>query len=81
MTRYLNLVRNISNWGLYLGIKFGLTRPDPIYFTTRSSVVIEVPRRLLQTFKQVFMDECYMESLQMEFPKGGTIIDIGANAG
>lgn len=81
MTRYLNLMRNISNWGLYLGIKFGLTRPDPIYFTTRSGVVIEVPRRLLQTFKEVFMDECYMEALQRDFPKGGTVIDIGANAG
>ncbi len=74
-------MRNISNWGLYLGIKFGLTRPDPIYFTTRSGVVIEVPRRLLQTFKEVFMDECYMEALQRDFPKGGTVIDIGANAG
>ncbi len=74
-------MRNISNWSLYLGIKFGLTRPDPIYFTTRTGVVIEVPRRLLQTFKEVFMDECYMEALQREVPKGGTVIDIGANAG
>lgn len=74
-------MRNISNWTLYLGIKFGFTKPDPIYFTTRSGVVIEVPRRLLQTFKEVFMDEVYMVALQREVPKGGTVIDIGANAG
>ncbi|MCH6580601.1 MAG: hypothetical protein IH802_09595 [Nitrospinae bacterium] len=74
-------MRNISNWGLYLGIKFGLTRPDPIYFTTRTGVVIKVPRRLLQTFKEVFMDECYMEALQRRFPKRDTVIDIGSNAG
>ncbi len=81
MTRYLNLMRNISNWTLYLGIKFGLTKPDPIHFTTRSGVVVEVPRRLLQTFKEVFMDECYMNALQRDIPKGGAVIDIGANAG
>lgn len=81
MTRYLNLVRNISNWSLYLGIKFGLTRPDPIHFTTRSGVVVEVPRRLLQTFKEVFMDECYVDALQRNVPQRGAVIDIGANAG
>ncbi|MDH5763861.1 MAG: FkbM family methyltransferase [Nitrospinota bacterium] len=81
MTRYLNLMRNISNWSLYLGIKFGLTRPDPIHFITRSGVTVEVPRRLLQTFKEVFMDECYMDCLQRPIPKGGSVIDIGANAG
>ena len=81
MTRYLNLMRNITNWSLYLGVKFGLTRPDPIHFTTRTGVVVEVPRRLLQTFKEVFMDECYMIGLQREVPKGGAVIDIGANAG
>ncbi len=81
VTRYLNLMRNISNWSLYPGIKFGLTRPDLIYFTTRSGVVIEVPRRLLPTFKGVFMDECYMEALPREFPKRGAVIGTGANAG
>jgi FkbM family methyltransferase len=74
-------MRNISNWSLYLGIKFGFTHPDPIHFTTRTGVVVEVPRRLLQTFKEVFMDECYMNGLQRNVPKGGSVIDIGANAG
>ena len=27
------------------------------------------------------MDECYMEALQRRFPKRGTVIDIGSNAG
>jgi hypothetical protein len=44
-------------------------------------VVIEVPMRLLQTFKEVFMDECYMNGKQRSIPKGGSVIDIGTNAG
>ncbi len=79
--RYWNLFRNIQNWWLYLLVKFGLTNPDPVEFVSRSGVRIEVPRRLLQTFKEVFMDECYAEGLRQPPPQGATVLDIGANAG
>ncbi|MBE9547030.1 MAG: hypothetical protein IMF10_06010 [Proteobacteria bacterium] len=59
MRRYFNLLRNLSNWWLYLAVKFGLSGVDPILFRTRKHVLVEVPRRLLQTFKEIFMDECY----------------------
>lgn len=79
--RYGNLLRNISNWPLFLAVKFGLTRRDPLLFMTRRGVRIEVPRRLLQTFKEIFMDECYMKDLPFPLPENPTIIDVGANAG
>jgi len=79
--RYYNLLRNISNWPLYLAIKFGFTRQDPLLFTTRRGIRIEVPRRLLQTFKEIFMEECYIKDLGSALPENPTILDIGANAG
>jgi FkbM family methyltransferase len=79
--RYFNLIKNLSNWWLYLAIKFGVFNVDPILFRTRNGILVEVPRRLLQTFKEIFMDECYMDGLELHVPDNSTIIDIGANAG
>lgn len=64
-----------------MAVKFGLTDVDPVLFRTRKQVLVEVPRRLLQTFKEIFMDECYMDGLELHVPDNSTIIDIGANAG
>jgi FkbM family methyltransferase len=79
--RYLNLVKNISNWQLYLAVKFGLTAGDPLGFVARRGIRLEVPRRLVQTFKEIFMDECYMAGMGQAVPEKPTILDIGANAG
>lgn len=80
-SRYFTLVRNLSNWWLYLAFKFGLSTADPVVFRTRKGVTVEVPRRLIQTFKEIFMDECYMNGHHLHIPDNSTIIDIGANAG
>lgn len=80
--RYLNLIRNISNWWTYFACKYGGgDKTDPIFFMTRSGIKIEVPRRLLQTFKEIFFNECYMEGLEYRNLSSPTILDIGANAG
>ena len=79
--RYYNLLRNISNWWLYLLVKFGMTSADPLLFRTREGVAMEVPRRLLQTFKEIFMDECYLKGMEMPVPAKPVILDVGANAG
>ena len=81
MRRYYNLLRNLSNGPLYLAAKFGLTRADPLLFTTRRGIRIEVPRRLLQTFKEIFMDECYFKGLGCAVPERPVVLDVGANAG
>ena len=79
--RYLNLLKNLSNWWLYLAVKFGLRSDDPLTFHTRSGVVVEVPRRLLQTFKEIFMAECYCQGMSLPAADNPVVIDIGANAG
>lgn len=81
MMRYVRLFRNISNWWLHFAVKFGLTSRDPLLFRTRKRIAIEVPRRLLPEFKDIFMEECYMRALGLSVPDGPTVIDIGANAG
>jgi FkbM family methyltransferase len=81
MNRYFNLWKNFKNWWLYLAFKYGLTDSEPLVFNTRNGVTVEVPHRLVQTFKEIFMDECYLAGLEKDISPGATIIDIGANAG
>jgi len=79
--RYIRLALTVSNWFKYLFVKFGLTGEDPLVLRLRSGVNIEVPRRLLHTFKEVFMDASYVQGMPLPVPDKPTIIDIGANAG
>ena len=81
MKRYYNLFKTFKNWRIYLAYKYGLTGTEPLVFETRSGVIVEVPLRLLHTFKEIFMDECYLAGLERPIPSGATVIDIGANAG
>ena len=79
--RYFNLLKNLSNWWLYLAAKFGFQTRDPLMFRTRSGVAVEVPRRLLQTFKEIFMSECYCKGISLPAVDRPVVIDVGANAG
>lgn len=81
MKRYYNLFKTFKNWWLYLAYKYGLAETEPLVFETRNGVIVEVPIRLLQAFKEIFMDECYLAGLEYTVPSGATVIDIGANAG
>jgi FkbM family methyltransferase len=79
--RYFNLIKNINNWWLYLGVKLKFVQNDPLLFKARQGIRVEVPLRLLHTFKEIFMEECYMHGLKQEMPDSPVIFDIGANAG
>src|SRR5450759_2710525 len=81
MKRYYHLFKTFKNWWLYLAYKYGLANVKTLVFETRNGVIVEVPERLLHTFKEIFMDECYLAGLEREIPSDSTIIDIGANAG
>jgi FkbM family methyltransferase len=81
MKRYYHLIKTFKNWWLYLTYKYGLANLETLVFETRSGVIVEVPERLLQTFKEIFMDECYLAGLENDISSDATIIDIGANAG
>jgi len=66
---------------LFFAVKLGMTKRDPLLFITRKGILVQVPRRLLHTFKEIFMEECYMHGLGFDVPDRPVIIDIGANAG
>jgi FkbM family methyltransferase len=79
--RYFNLIKNIVNWWEYLFFKFALTNSDPLRFRTRGGMILEVPHCLVHTFKEIFMEECYMRGLRQMVTPHPVIIDIGANVG
>lgn len=81
MNRYYHLFRTFNNWWLYPAYKYGFSSGDPLIFTTRNGVVVEVPVRLLHTFKEVFMEEGYLAGLGKTMASAPTILDVGANAG
>jgi len=81
MKRYYNLFKTFKNWWIYLAYKYGISKTDPLVLETRNGVFMEVPFRLLHTFKEIFMDECYLAGLEHPVPSGATVVDIGANAG
>lgn len=79
--RYIRFFRNLFNWWLHFAVKFGLTSKDPLIFRTWNNIIIEVPRRLLHEFKEIFMEDSYMRGMGLRLPDSPTVIDIGANAG
>jgi FkbM family methyltransferase len=81
VVRYVNLVKNLSNWWLHFAVKFGLTEADPVIFRTRGGVEIEVPRRLMHEFKEVFLEDTYLAGMEIPLPARPIIVDVGANAG
>ena len=81
MRRYYHLFKSFKNWRLYPAYKYLHTAEPPLLFETRNGVKVEVPGRLIQTFKEIFMDECYLAGIGKNVAPGATIVDIGANAG
>ncbi len=80
MTRYLRLIRNVSNWWLHLLVKAGLYGKDPLVFRLPNGIRVETPRRLMHEFKEIFMEECYSRRLA-PLPDRPVVVDIGANVG
>jgi len=81
MKRYYHLFKTFKNWWLYLLYKYGLADVETLVFETRNGITVEVPVRLVQTFKEIFMDECYLAGLERDISPEATVVDIGANAG
>lgn len=79
--RYLNLIRHIRNWPAYFSYKL-LGNKDGMVFQTRGGQEVNVPKRLMHTFKEVFFDDPYLRMNPLSDPqKAYTIVDIGANVG
>lgn len=81
--RFFNLLRNINNWWDYIFYKIGISKKYPIIFKCNNNVIVEVPKRLLHTFKEVFFDDFYIKYISPSQLKNQpvNILDIGANTG
>jgi FkbM family methyltransferase len=82
ITRYQRLVNNIANWHEY-AFRKGERKQRSLRFTTKPFPIhFEVPDRLYQVFKEIFMEDFYdIDRLVKKLPTEPVIIDVGANAG
>lgn len=81
MKRYYYLFKTFRNWWLYLAYKYGFSSRQTLVFETRNGIMVEVPLRLLHTFKEIFMEEGYLAGLGKKLAPNPVVLDIGANAG
>jgi len=83
MRRIINNIKNHSNWFSYYKYKYFGNRTDGFNFHSRSGLNINVPVRLLHTYKECFFDETYFKGFPGEQLKTPIefVIDIGANVG
>jgi FkbM family methyltransferase len=80
--RLINLIKTHSNWHQYYLYKYFGKSQNGITFICRNGMQIAVPRRMVQTYKESFLDEVYYKGIPKN--KLGTnpvIIDVGANVG
>lgn len=83
MRRFFNLIGGHKNWLGYLFHKISGNAKQSFIFKTRSGFNIEVPARLMHTYKECFLDETYLKGFSNnpitdDYPVS---IDIGANVG
>lgn len=83
MRRVLNNIENHSNWLAYYKFKYFDGEKSHFNFCNRSGINIDVPQRLLHTYKECFFDETYLKGFPKKLLKSPikTIIDVGANVG
>lgn len=73
---------NISNPWAYLGYKLG-SKKEGFQFKAPGGITLDVPKRLMPTFKEMFFRVPYMEEMPAHAIQGPAplVIDIGANVG
>jgi FkbM family methyltransferase len=82
--RQLNIFRNLRNPLVYWGYKYGLLKREPLFLKLHNGVIVEVPTRLLRTFKESVFQEDYIRGFRRAVIHdlvNPTIVDVGANAG
>jgi FkbM family methyltransferase len=81
MKRYIRLFRNVANWWKHFAVKIGVNSEDPVVFNMRNGVTMEVPLILYHEFKEIFLEDCYLQGFKEPLPDAPVLVDIGANAG
>jgi FkbM family methyltransferase len=82
--RQLNIFRNLRNPLTYWGHKYGLLKREPLFLKLHNGVIVEVPARMLHTFKESVFQEDYIKGFPHEIIRdfeNSTVVDVGANVG
>ena len=85
MKRFVNSVRNLSEWTSFWSWYYALKRPgsraEELEIRLRGGLVARVPGALMSAFDEVFLREVYGRALSPPLGPAPVVIDIGANAG
>lgn len=85
MKRFVNSVRNLSDWTSfwprYYALKREGGRARELEIGLRGGPVAHVPGALMSAFDEVFLREVYGNALRPPLGPAPVVIDIGANAG
>ncbi len=80
--RLINLIKTHSNWHSYYNYKYFGKNKKELTFKCRNGLHITVPARMIQTYKECFLDEVYYKGLpNNKIPNKPVIVDVGANVG
>lgn len=79
--RVRNHIRHHKNWWAYYRYKFLSGKKGPFTFIGRTGWQLEVPRRMLPTYKECFFDTTYTKGFPVFTRSPAVVVDIGANVG
>lgn len=83
MRRVLNTIKNHRNWLNYFKFKYLSSGADHFLFKTNGGLDVDVPKRLLHTYKESFFDESYTKGFThpLKLKENPIVVDVGANVG
>lgn len=83
LSRYANLIRNISNWYVYFKRKFGAPYSSLQFLIRNRHIRFTTPTKSLYlVFKEIFINDVYnIRQMARQLPENPVVIDIGGNAG
>mgnify|MGYP000417874138 CR=1 FL=1 len=79
--RVRNHIRHHKNWWDYYRYKYLSGKKGPFTFIGRQGWQLEVPRRMLPTYKECFFDTTYTKGFPSPVKSPEVVVDIGANVG
>lgn len=74
-------IRHHKNWWAYYRYKYLSGKKGPFTFIGRTGWQLEVPRRMLPTYKECFFDNTYTKGFPALSQPPKVVVDIGANVG
>jgi FkbM family methyltransferase len=80
--KYINLIKNVTNWPTYLSFKLGINKTNPLQFSLRpGNIKINMTPAMKPLFSEIFMTEVYEDALSSIHHDTPIILDVGGNMG